>query len=297
MLSGWTCTSILSRRQVEEPVGLDDLQPLVHQGGRIDGDLLAHVPGRMSQGVGRGDQLESAAVRSRNGPPEAVRINPADIVLRWPARDWKIAECSLSTGKSWTPWRATALITSSPAITSVSLLARATSIPASMAASVGSRPAAPTMAETTICAPLSAAQATNPSRPERMRGALFQQDRETLGIGGRGNGDQFRAESADLLLEQRQIAPGGKCHHAETLRVGGDDLQRADTDGTGGTEDRERFHRSLHETRSEKRLILDSDFIILRTTSHSSRWRGRRRAGCRAGRAGRRGRGRASPHP
>ena len=36
---------------IVEPVGLDDLQALVHERGRVDGDLGAHVPGRVGQGV------------------------------------------------------------------------------------------------------------------------------------------------------------------------------------------------------------------------------------------------------
>ena len=57
-------------------------------------------------------------------------------------------------------------MTSSPAHTSVSLFASAMSLPASIAASVGSRPTMPTTAVTTISAPLSAAQAVRPSMPE-----------------------------------------------------------------------------------------------------------------------------------
>src|SRR5262245_39526450 len=60
-----------------------------------------------------------------------------------------MALCSLSTGKSRPPRSATSDITSSPATTSVSLLARATVLPASRAAHVHRIPAAPTTAETT----------------------------------------------------------------------------------------------------------------------------------------------------
>ena len=60
---------------------------------------------------------------------------------------WKTALCSLSTGMMRTPFARALSMTRAPAVTSVSLLARATSFPASMAASVGTRPAAPTMAD------------------------------------------------------------------------------------------------------------------------------------------------------
>ena len=39
---------------IVEPVRLDDLQALVHERGRVDGDLGAHRPGGVGQGVRRG---------------------------------------------------------------------------------------------------------------------------------------------------------------------------------------------------------------------------------------------------
>src|SRR2546422_237008 len=62
---------------------------------------------------------------SRNGPPDAVRM------IRWtslrlcPARHWKIALCSESTGRSGTLWSRAAAVIKAPAITRVSLLAGA----------------------------------------------------------------------------------------------------------------------------------------------------------------------------
>src|SRR3712207_1880627 len=38
----------LVRAEAEEPVRLDDFEPLVHQGRRVDGYLRAHVPGRVA---------------------------------------------------------------------------------------------------------------------------------------------------------------------------------------------------------------------------------------------------------
>ncbi|MNJ74501.1 hypothetical protein D3C77_714410 [compost metagenome] len=71
---------------------------------------------------------------------------------------WKIALCSLSIGSSTAPLRRTASMNSAPDITSASLLASNTFLPASTAARVGRRPAAPTMAA--ITASTSDAQAT-----------------------------------------------------------------------------------------------------------------------------------------
>ena len=74
---GWMTTSIWSARHAEQPVRLDHLEPLVHQRRRIDRDLPAHPPGRMLQRVGRRSPLRvPTPARPRNGPPEAVRIEP-----------------------------------------------------------------------------------------------------------------------------------------------------------------------------------------------------------------------------
>src|SRR6185312_15915321 len=80
---------------------------------------------------------------------------------------WKIAECSLSTGRMRAPQRAARPMTSGPATTSVSLLARATVLPASTAAQVACSPAAPTTADTTTSTSASAANRTAPASPER----------------------------------------------------------------------------------------------------------------------------------
>ena len=84
-------------------------------------------------------------------------------------RLWKTAECSESTGRIVTFFSLAAAVTIRPAQTRVSLLARATVFPASMAAMVGFKPAVPTMAETTVPASVSAAASITPSSPESTR--------------------------------------------------------------------------------------------------------------------------------
>ena len=105
-----------------------------------------------------------ARVQPRKGPPEPVRM----ILLRSPGRrerhSW-MAECSLSTGISSAPFSRTRGITTLPPQTNVSLLARAISLPASMAASVGARPTEPETATITRCAPSWQAARTSPSSP------------------------------------------------------------------------------------------------------------------------------------
>ena len=130
---------------VEEVMGLDDLQALVHQGRRIDRDLRAHPPGGVGEGVVDGGPL---AMRERDqvrkGPPEAVRIRRSNMASmeRHLRVCWR-AKCSLSTGRRWTPVLGISAMTRSPAMTRASLLARAMSLPARMAATVGVSPTEP----------------------------------------------------------------------------------------------------------------------------------------------------------
>ena len=95
---------------------------------------------RASSGVTSSSCLR---VRPRNGPPEDVRITRRTSRAAPALSAWKIAECSLSTGRICVPRDRASSMTSGPATTSVSLLARATVLPASSAAQVPRRPTAP----------------------------------------------------------------------------------------------------------------------------------------------------------
>ena len=89
-------------------------------------------------------------VNVRKGPPDAVSINFSTLLCISPARHWKMAECSESTGNIgvWCFIASSFII--SPATTIVSLLARAMALPALMALIVGRRPENPTIAVTTM---------------------------------------------------------------------------------------------------------------------------------------------------
>ena len=102
----------------------------------------------------------------RKGPPEQVRISRR-ISRRsaQPCKHWKMAECSLSTGTISAPQRSASLITSSPAQTSVSLLAKAIRFFSRMAANVAFNPTMPTTAVTTVSASGITAASTRASVP------------------------------------------------------------------------------------------------------------------------------------
>ena len=64
----------LSGSDVEEPARLDDLQSLVHQRRRIDGNPAAHPPDWMLQSLFGTKESNRRRGVLRNGPPEAVRM-------------------------------------------------------------------------------------------------------------------------------------------------------------------------------------------------------------------------------
>src|SRR5207344_2765737 len=67
----------------------------------------------------------SSRLRVQRAPPDAVKIRRRTSSLRWPSNDWKIALCSLSTGKIRTPCRRASSCINFPAMTIGSLLAKA----------------------------------------------------------------------------------------------------------------------------------------------------------------------------
>ena len=86
---------------IVQPVGLDDLQALVGERRGVDRDLGSHGPGRVPQGLRRGDGGElRPASRRGTGPPDAVSTRRAIPAPGSPTRHCQIAECSESIGRS-----------------------------------------------------------------------------------------------------------------------------------------------------------------------------------------------------
>ena len=81
------------------------------------------------------------------------------------ASSWCSAECSESTGMIAAPVASESCVTNSPPTTSDSLLASARSMPSPSAATVGTRPAEPTIPLSTRSQPASVMRETIPSGP------------------------------------------------------------------------------------------------------------------------------------
>ena len=107
----------------------------------------------------------SARFLPRKGPPDAVIRSLCTSSLCSPFRDWKIALCSLSTGRIFTPYSSAIGMIRCPAVTRVSLFASAMSLPARIASIVGRIPSIPTIAVTRISVSGIAASSKSPSMP------------------------------------------------------------------------------------------------------------------------------------
>ena len=84
--SGWMMTSICSGSQIEQPARLDDLQGLVHHGGRIDADLRPHPPGRMPQRLGDRHIFEIDTFAATKRTAAGREHHACHLAERWPAR-------------------------------------------------------------------------------------------------------------------------------------------------------------------------------------------------------------------
>ncbi len=111
----WRCTTTCtcSAGRPKQPDSLDQLQPFVHQRGGINGDLASHAPVGMAQRIVLCNILQllpRAAEKTARRRPSTVSFAGF-----WPSisscKHWKMAECSLSTGRSLTLFSRTASVT------------------------------------------------------------------------------------------------------------------------------------------------------------------------------------------
>ena len=158
-------------RDAEEQVRLDHLEPLVDQGRGVDRDRPGPCPRSGGPAPARASRRRARSrVRPRNGPPLAVSTRRRTSSGVPPRRHCASALCSQSTGTIW-PGLARPS-TSGPPMISDSLLASASVLPASSAASVGPQPdGAGDAVEHDVArsAPPASVEASSPSRGVRRR--------------------------------------------------------------------------------------------------------------------------------
>ena len=125
---GWTTTSNAVGLEREQVIGLDQLEPLVHQGRRIDRDLGAHRPIGMRHRLRRGDRAHLVAARAPERPAAGGQDDRGAPLAAARGRSTGRSHCARNRPAAGVaPLAAAALRSSaSPAETSASLLASAT---------------------------------------------------------------------------------------------------------------------------------------------------------------------------
>ena len=199
------------------------------------GDLRPHPPGRVAQRLLDGDAFElgprPAAERAAAGRQhDAARPRRAGC-QPWPER-WRCVRCRPAAASPRA--RAPDRMTSGPAMTSVSLFATATVLPASRAAQVPARPAAPTMAETTMSMSGSVTIRRMPVVADKDFGAWHCRGSS---CGRVGDCHPARPMLADLVAEKPAVTVAAQAHGRESVGQVRDDIERAGADRPGRPED------------------------------------------------------------
>ena len=158
---------------------------------------------------------------------------------------WKIALCSLSIGISTAPLRRAASTSNAPAMTSDSLFATRTCLPARAAASVDGSPAAPTMAAITTSTSGLAATALSASTPQATavgHSAARRSSASNRAAAGILQDRDRRPESQALVEQRRPVRAGGQRRDHVAIGMTREHVERADTDAAGAAEDRDPLH-------------------------------------------------------
>ena len=249
---------------IVQPACLDDLQALVHERRGIDGDLGAHGPGRVCQGVARRRPSPGARRSSPGtahptrsaaaGPPSPSARRPATATApsapsRWAAprpAGWPSGRRGRVAARAAASVRARG-ITRWPPATSVSLLAVATTLPARSAARTGRRLTMPPVATMTRS---TSSRVAKRSRASGSRSSVTPGGASRRVHRGPVRERRDRRSAGDQLgSEGLASRPGGDGDDPERFRTGAQQhVQRLTTDGAGGAQqrdpDRDRAGRS-----------------------------------------------------
>ena len=164
---------------------------------------------------------------------------------RSPRRHWASAACSESTGTSRSGSPLIRSTTRSPPTTRLSLLARASILPACSVARVGPSPAEPTSAFRTMSASESRASVSAASGPTCTSTPLIPlsfscRSAAASSLAMATCGEQ---ELADLAHEELLVGPRGQADDLEPVGVVPHDVERLRPHRSRRTEDHERAHR------------------------------------------------------
>ena len=225
-------------RQPIQPFGLDDLERLVDERRRVDGDLRPHAPGRVRQRLvgrhaGQGCRV-AAAKRSPAGGEHQAR-HARHLLAGQALPDGRV----LAVDRTKPVERVAAELleqaaTRCPPVMSVSLLASATRRPALSAARVAGRAAIPVVATTTRSTPSSVASSARPPSAHRS-GASAR-------ASASGHHQRASGQAASCSATASAAWPAARARTVNRSPRAGDHLERLAADGSGRAEDRDAGH-------------------------------------------------------
>ena len=252
----------------EQPVRLDDLEALVHQRRRIDGDLAAHAPGRMPQRLlgGHAEQFRRAPAAKRSA--RGGQDEPADLATRRARAgtgESRCARCRPAGSRR----RAGARPPSRSRRPSPGL-------PCSRARSSSRARSRPAPLRALRCPTTRRARdrrrVRSRPRPGR-RGPFPRSAASCTPVGAkpierlaRRHRDDARPVARDLLAEQLGILAGREADDRQAIGMRVDDGQRALPDRSGRAEDGDAFHAQRPEA-GGWRLGLEEQVPGLRASS------------------------------
>ena len=257
---------------------LDHLEPLVHQGGGVDGDLGAHPPRRVGERVGGGDvrerrrrrRAERAARGGQDEPPHVAALAGAQrlvegVVLGVDRQD-RAAVARRRRHHQLAGHHQRLLVGQQH------LAAGADGVPRRHQPE-GADEGADHRVGLGVGRDRDAARLAREHRRAREVGG------QSAGVVLGGDRDQARPVRADLLGEHREVAAGGERDHGEALGEARRHVERGGADRPGGTENGQPLH------------------VTPRAAGRARGRTGRRRTTSRCGRGTRRGPGSAPRSP
>ena len=224
----------------EQVVRLDQLEALVHQRGRVDRDLPAHVPGRVGERLLAGHRVELAC-GPRNGPAAGGEHQPVDRARAARPRSAGRARSARSPrGAAGRPWPRRARSPArrpprgSPCWPAPGRCPRPARPPS------GPSPAEPTSAFSTRSQSVSVISSTSPSGPARTSAVECSAARAAAS--GSASAMPRTRRARGLLEQQLPARRRGEAHHLE-LGVALDHVERLGPDRAGRADYQDPAHR------------------------------------------------------
>ena len=237
----------LLRRQAEQPHCLDQLQTLVHQGGRVNGDLCAHVPVGVLEGIRLGLTAQLLGLHPEEG---AAGCREQDLGQ---AGGTLLILQALEDGRMFTVHRQQlytmlchGLCDQMAAGDKTLLVGKGQIMPAFDRAQAGTKACNAHHAVQHHIGAVQCGQLLEPFRPYQQPGRICTTGKLRIQPAGRirvGHADIARMKLFDLLQDLVYMAVGRKAEHLIALCT--DHIQTLGANGTGRTQQSDFFRHHI----------------------------------------------------